>query len=189
MLVGQQAQPVSPKQTAQTTTAKSSVAPTHKAAAHRAVRKRHTTHKRKRRRDYRPEYSENSVEVINGDAAKKVVFHNDKPAATPGKKRRAGMKNVPAPMKVEVVNGTSSDTQYFYDNGQAGQSETAHNQPVVIGIQSSDTRTVGGNKHPVVTSVTSSGVQDGKSVGSGGQAVTKQVSPRPKRPVYRPEPH
>jgi hypothetical protein len=157
---------------------------------HHAVHKRHkkaVARRGAKRPVYRPEYSENSVEVINGDATKKVVFQNDQVANTPRKKLPAGLKNVPAPMKVEVVNGGQTDTQYFYDNGQDKQLEAARNQPVVIGIQSSDTRVVGGNKHPVVTGVTASGTGSAKSASGGGQPVTKQISPRPKRPAYQPD--
>ena len=184
MLAGQQTQPGKTQQSAP------SASPAHPSASHHSVHKRHArraVHKGKKRGQYRPEYSENSVEVINGDATKKVVFQNDQASSTAEKKTSSKMKNAPAPMKVEVVNGAATDTQYFYDNGQS--SETARNQPVVIGIESSDTRTRGGNKQPVVTSVTSSGVQNGKSVGRVGEPVMKQVSPRPKRPAYQPEPH
>jgi hypothetical protein len=88
-------------------------------------------------------------------------------------------------MKVEVINGSASDTQYFSDKNQ----EAAHNQSVVVGVQSSDTRFAGGNKSPVVTGVTSSSSVDAKSASSGGQPVAKQVSPRPKRPSYAPDQH
>lgn len=190
MLVGQQAPPATAHASTAANAAKRSSAPTtSRRTAHSIVKKRHArgaAHKGAKRPEYRPLYSENSVEVINGDATKKVVFHDDQAATTPEKKP-AGMKSEPAPMKVEVVNGSSTDTQYFYDNGQDNQTESARNQTVVIGIQSSDTRVVGGNKHPVVTSVTSSSANDAKTAGSGEHPVMKSVSPHPKRPVYQPD--
>ena len=93
-------------------------------------------------------------------------------------------------MKVEVVNGASSDTQYFYAGDGLGTQNAAElKRPVVLGIQSSDTRVVGGNKHPVVTGITAVGPGDAKSVNSGGQKVTTEVAPKPKRPDYQPETH
>ena len=87
-----------------------------------------------------------------------------------------------------MLNGTSTDTQYFY--AQDVQDETARNRPVVIGaVQSSDTRIAGGNKHPVVTSITRSSGTDAKTASTGGEPVTKSVAPRPKRPVYQPDSH
>jgi hypothetical protein len=187
----QQPQPATAQKTAQAGVANPSKAhETRAVATHRTVHKRHrrtAARRGKKRPEYRPEYSENSVEVMNGDATNKVVFQNDQAPAPAAKKLPAGVKNEPRPMKVEVVNGTSTDTQYFYENRQ--NNETAQNQPVVIGIQSSDTRVAGGNQHPVVTSVTSSGIQHGKGVNSVGPPMTKQVSPRPKRPVYQPDAH
>jgi len=94
-------------------------------------------------------------------------------------------KATPGQMKVQVINGSATDTQYFSDKNQ----ETAHNQPVVVDVESSDTRFAGGNKHAVVTGVTSSSTVDATSASSGGQPVTKQVSPRPKRPAYEPDRH
>lgn len=184
---GQQAQTAAPKKPAQTTAAKRSGA--QNAATHRAVhRKRATAKLRKgaKRPEYRPEYSETSVEVINGDATRKVVFQDEQAAsAAKAKKLPASLRNAPQPMKVEVVNGAAVDTQYFYDNGQ--EQLAARNQPVVIGIQSSDTRIVGGNKNPVVTGVTSSSANDARTAGASGQPVTERVSPKPKRQVYQPE--
>lgn len=190
-LAGQQTSPVTTQKSAQTNNANPSTTQAQRTTAIRqGVHKRHArvaARKGKRRPEYRPEYSENSVEVINGDATRRVVFHDDQAASAPGKKLPRGLKNAPTPMKVEVVNGSATDTQYFYDNGQ--QSETARNRPVVIGVQSSDTHMVGGNKHPVVTSVTSSGSGDAKSASGDGQPVTKKVSPRPKRPAYQADEH
>jgi hypothetical protein len=91
-------------------------------------------------------------------------------------------------MKVEVLNGASTDTQYFYDDGKK-QQEAPQNRAVVVGVQSSDTRMAGGNRNPVVTGVTASGTGDAKSASNGGQPVTKQVSPRPRRPAYQPDGH
>ena len=93
-----------------------------------------------------------------------------------------------APLKVEVVNGTATDTQYFFAGNERAQMGTDEKQPVVVAIESSDTRFAGGNKHPVVTGVTAVGAGDAKSA-SGGQKVTTGVSPRPKRPEYQPETH
>ena len=92
-------------------------------------------------------------------------------------------------MKVEVVNGTSSDTQYFYPVKTGAQNVAASKRPVVVGIQSSDTRAVGGNKRPVVTGITAVGPAMRRRVNGGGQKVTTGVSPQPKRPEYQPEPH
>ena len=154
-------------------------------AHHRAVRKKYSSRRRHagRRAEYRPEYSQNSVEVMNGASTQKVVFHDDEPAK--GSRKNAG----PAPMKVEVVNGTSRDTQYFAAGQGTGQSNPAeHKQPVVVAIQSSDTRVVGGNKHPVVTGITA--VQPGSAKrASGGQNGTTGISPQPKRPAYQPDAH
>jgi len=193
LLAAQQAPPS--QKPAQTNTVKQSseqtahhATTTHK-SAHRGARSRHVKASRRRgkRPEYRPKYKENSVEVINGDATKKVTFHEDEPAQASKKTARAGLKNAPAPLKVDVLNGTATDTQYFY--GQDEQNENARNQPVVIGVASSDTRTAGGNKHPVVTSITSSSGTDAKTADAGGEPVTKSVAPRPKRPEYDPESH
>jgi hypothetical protein len=194
LVAGQQAQSTTASKPEQASTVKqpSANAPQNTAKGskgRRAAHKRHSRkHKGAKRAQYRPDYHENSVQVINGDATKQVVFHDDKAEAAPKRNVRASSKKAPAPMKVEVLNGTSTDTQYFYDNGQ-NQQETARNQAVVVGVQSSDTRTAGGNKNPVVTGVTSSGTGYAKSASSGGQPVAKQVSPRPKRPAYQQDVH
>jgi hypothetical protein len=60
---------------------------------------------------------------------------------------------------------------------------------VVVAIQSSDTKIVGGIKHPVVTGITSSGAGTAKSATGGVDPVSKTVSPRPKRPAYQPDAH
>lgn len=146
-----------------------------------------TSRKGAKRPEYRPRYKENSVEVINGDATRKITFHDEEPATASKKDARSGFRSGPTPMKVDIVNGTSTDTRYFYTEDQ--QNETARNQPVVIGVQSSDTRTAGGNRHPVVTGITSSSNNDAKTANGGGQPVTKSVAPRPKRPVYEPDSH
>lgn len=192
VVAGQQAQPATVQKPAHAAVKQSSAQPSHaakttqKGSFHAARRRRSRAAARAKRAAYRPEYTENSVEVINGDSTKKVVFHNDEIATASGKNLPATMKDAPAPMKVEVVNGASTDTQYFYDQGQDG---AGSKQPVVVGIQSSDTRVAGGNKHPVVTGVTSSGSADAKSASSGGQPVTKSVAPRQKRPDYQPDTH
>jgi len=123
---------------------------------------------------------------MNGDSTQKVVFNNDQ-ASSGARKNAAAGENTPAPLKVEVVNGTASDTQYFYANrGLQGSNEK---WPVVVAVQSSDTRFVGGNKHIVVTGITAVGRGDAKTANGSGQRVTAVVSPQPKRPEYQPDAH
>lgn len=192
MLFGQQTQPGTTQKTAQPS-AKNLSSGT--ARAHKANHRRHrAARKGAKRAPYRPDYNENTVEVINGGSTRKVVFQNGQSATAPAKSSSRtvktsvkSLKNAPQPMRVDVVNGSSTDTQYFYNNVQ--ERATARNQPVVVGIQSSDTRQVGGNKHPVVTGVTASGTNDATAATNGGQPVTKSISPKPKRPEYQPEPH
>lgn len=159
------------------------------APLHRSTKGKHakaSNRKDAKRPAYRPEYTQNSVEVMNGASTQKVVFNNDLASSRAGKNTVAG-KNMPAPLKVEVVNGTASDTQYFYgDNGRQGSDEK---RPVVVAVQSSDTRFVGGNKHTVVTGITAVGRGDAKTVNGSGQKVTAVVSPQPKRPEYQPDVH
>ena len=176
----QQTQPSTTQKPAQTTVTKQlSASVTGRKTSHRTARRRHAARKGAKRAAYRPEYADNSVEVITGNETRRVVFQKPKPADE-------GARSTPGALKVEVINGNATDTQYFYGNGQ----ETAiRNAPVVVGVQSSDTRTVGGNKRPVVTGVTSSESGDAKSADSGGQPVTKDVSPHPKRPTYQPDEH
>jgi hypothetical protein len=151
-------------------------------ADHRAAGRTHSVHRKgAKRRAYRREYTQNSVEVMNGASTEKVVFHDSKPADGRGK------NNLPAPMKVEVVNGNSTDTQYFAA-GQAVQRKPSEAQhPVVVAIQSSDTRVAGGNKHPVVTRITAVQPGNAKSASGAGEKVMTGISPRPKRPEYRPD--
>lgn len=156
---------------------------------HRAARSKYAARNAKRRKGskrpaYRPEFTQNTVEVINGASTQKVVFNNQKPGEQ--------TKNEPSQLKVEVMNGTSTDTRYFYvdKNQPAAQGNTAKpKQPVVVGVQSSDTRVVGGNKHPVVTAITAVGPGDATSASGGGQKLTTGVAPQPKRPEYQPETH
>jgi hypothetical protein len=189
-LPAQQAQPQANQKPAQSGVAKPSTAQAHSpAATHGTVHKKHTRaaiRKSAKRPDYRPEYSQNSVEVINGDATRKVVFHDEPTKRAPAGKSAANLENATKQMRVEIVNGASTDTQYFYNNGEDQRIEASLNRPVVVGVQSSDTRIAGGNKHPVVTRVTASGAGDARSASEGGQPVTKSVSPHPKRPVYQP---
>ena len=118
---------------------------------------------------------------MNGASTQKVVFR-----MTMQNARRREDKSEPG-YKVEVLNGTARDTQYFNgDNARAGSDEK---RPVVIGVQSSDTRVAGGNKYPVVTGITTAGPVDAKSASGGGQKVTKRISPQPKRPAYQPDAH
>jgi hypothetical protein len=188
MVCGQQTKPSSAPQTAQPTGAEDSGSQSAEAKVarktqthHRGVRRRKaSSRKRAKRAAYRPEYTQNSVEVMNGASTQKVVFQNDD-AARASQKDRGD-----AGYKVEVLNGTARDTQYFNgDNARTGSDEK---QSVVIAVQSSDTRVAGGNKHPVVTGITATGPVDAKSA-SGGQTVTKGISPRPKRPAYQPDAH
>jgi hypothetical protein len=192
LMSGQQGKSASTPQATQQSAVKQSSAPGVQAKAahetkphHRVVRKRNTRASYRngaKRAAYRPEFTEHSVEVINGSSTKQIVFNEEKPAVT--------AKGESPQMKVEVVNGASSDTQYFYaGNGQGTQSAAELNRPVVVGVQSSDTRVIGGNKHPVVTGITAVGLGDAKSVNSGGQKVTTEVAPKPKRPDYQPETH
>jgi len=118
------------------------------------------------------------IDVITGGETRHVVL--DK-AEQSGKKT----KSTSGKVQVQVINGSATDTQYFSDKNE----EAAHNQPVVVGVESSDTRFAGGNKNRVVTGVTSSSSVDAKSASNGGQPVAKQVSPRPKRPAYQPDGH
>jgi hypothetical protein len=192
---GQEAQPGTAKSAAQNTSAKQQSSASKKVTTSHHARKKHrkaSAHKGTKRVAYRPEYSDNSVEVINGDAAKKVVFHDDQAAAVSAKAGPRQAKKAiagPVPMKVEVMNGSSMDTQYFSGKGKNEQIAAVRNQQVVVGVQSSNTRVAGGNKRPVVTSVNSAGSGDAKAAGNGGQPVTNGVSPRPKRPEYQPDEH
>lgn len=174
----EQAQPATALKPDQASSTKPSTA-----QAPHAAHKRHAKpaqSRRAKRPAYRPEYTQVPVEVIVGNTTRHVKFDMPNPA-------NEQTKSPPGPLKVEVINGAATDTRYFYDNGQ--QNETARNQPVVIGIQSSDTRVAGGNQHPVVTSITSGESGDAKSASGGREPVTRQVSPRPKRPAYQPQPH
>jgi hypothetical protein len=196
MAFGQQATPVTTTRVAPQVEKKSATAQSAdakgvqtKATHHRSAtgkRSKGSTPKRAKRPAYRPEYTQNSVEVMNGASTQKIVFHDDKGTSESTKGTRAGT-NAPAPLRVEVVNGTASDTEYFYgDNGRQGSDEK---RPVVVAIQSSDTRVVGGNKHTVVTGITAVGRGDAKSANGSGQKVTAVVSPQPKRPEYQPDAH
>jgi len=189
-LAGQQPQSGSANNPARNTSAKQpSAAAAKKTTAHHAGKKHSKASSRngKKRAAYRPEYTENSVQVINGDATKKVVFQDDQPASAKSEPKQA--KNAPPPpIKVEVMNGSSTDTQYFSGN-QDEQMAEVRNRPVVIGVQSSNTRRVGGEKHPVVTSVNSAEGEDAKASTGAGQPVMNSVAPHPKRPEYQPDMH
>lgn len=135
------------------------------------------TRKRAKRPEYRSASTKMPVDVIIGNTKRRVMFDRLQPS---------GAQTPSGQLKVEVINGASTDMQYF-DNGQ--EQTVARNQTVVIGIQSSDTRFAGGNKHTVVTAVNSGGPTDAKTESSGGEPVTKSISPRPKRPIYQPDLH
>jgi hypothetical protein len=189
---GQQAKPPSIQQSSQQSTAKDSGTPgTQTKVAqstktqHRVARKRHSKGALgAKRAAYRPEYTQNSVEVINGASTKKVVFGSNKNVAAKG-----STKNAPAPLKVEVMNGTSTDTQYFFAGGGQAPHGSTEKHPVVIGIQSADTHVAGGNKHPVVTGITTAEPGDAKSAIGGGPKLTTGLAPQPKRPDYQPDAH
>ena len=177
LVAGQQAQTTSQKP-AQPNTAKQATS----SAPHKAVtrhKKRH--HSRKaatRRTGKQAENTKMPVDVISGGEIHRVLL--DKPRSDE-KRIKASQRQ----MKVDVINGSATDTQYFSDKNQ----ENARNQAVVVGVQSSDTRFADGNKNAVVTGIASSSPVDAKATGSGGEGVTRQVSPRPKRPEYQPDAH
>src|SRR5215469_4188841 len=75
------------------------------------------------RPEYRPAYSENKAEIINGSKTQTVVFDQGLPASAPGEKplpNTAAKGQTPTPpitssqIRVDVVNGRTSETQYFY---------------------------------------------------------------------------
>lgn len=175
IVAGQQIKPTTPPKPTQTSAVKQTSS--HK----RGSRHKARHHSRKavmNKGTRRSESTKIPVDVINGGETRHVVLDKGMPA---GEQTKTKMGQ----MKVDVINGSATDTQYFSDNNQ----ESARNQAVVVGVQSSDTRFAGGNKSPVVTGITSSSSVDAKSASSGGQTVTKQVSPRPKRPAYQSEEH
>jgi hypothetical protein len=135
-----------------------------------------------KREDYRPDYNQNAVEVMNGSSTTRVVFDQED-------KADEAAKTDPSQLKVEVMNGSSTDTRYFHLDPNAPEQAAITNEPVVIGVQSSDTRFFGGNRHPVVTGITSAGQHDAMKVGGGGQKLTNGISPQPKRPLYDPDAH
>jgi hypothetical protein len=184
MAFGQQVTPATPAATAkaqqQVATKSATARNTPAKGSTKGEHHKASSRKGAKRSAYRPEYTQNSVEVMNGASTQRVVFHDDKT-------KSESPKNAPTPLKVEVVNGAASNTQYFYgDNGRQGSDQK---RPVVVAVQSSDTRFVGGNKHTVVTGITSVGRGDAKSADGSGQRVTAVVSPQPKRPEYQPDAH
>ena len=183
-MVSASGQSGSAQKPAQATTAKKSDTPK-KATVYRATRAKYhkTAHKKGAKgNDYRPDYQQNAVEVMNGSSTQRVVFNDEE---KPGESAKAE----PSQLKVEVVNGTSTDTRYFYLDQNALQTEAATaRKPVVVGIESSDTRFAGGNKHPVVTGIETAGQDDATKVG-GGQKLTNGVAPQPKRLPYEPDVH
>ena len=181
LIAGQQAQTPATQKTQQTSAAKQTSAQhphgataRHKARHHsrRAAARRGSKHPQRR-----AEYTGTPVDVITGGETRHVVLENEKTSSS-------GAKTASGQTKVQVINGSATNTQYF-----SRDEETAHNQPVVVGVQSSETRYAGGNKNPVVTGVTSSSSNDARTAGTGGQPVAKQVSPHPKRPAYQPDTH
>lgn len=177
IVAGQQAQPSATQKSAQATAVKQSSSAPHKKTSKRS--KRHRARKATVRRNRkRTESNTIPVDIINGGETRHVVL--DKASTSPSAER-----SKPGQVKVEVINGSAADTQYFSDKNP----ENARNQSVVVGVQSGDTRFAGGDKVPVVTSVTSSSSVDARSASAGGQTVTKQISPKPKRPAYSPDQH
>ena len=177
-LAGQQAQPSATQKPAQTSTAKQTSSPaSHKASTRH--RQHHPSRRSAARKGHKKAQSNSvPVDVINGEETRHIVLDNASTTEAPSKTRSRQMK-------VEIINGSTSGTQVFSNNNQ----ETAHNQPVVVGVQSSDTRFAGGDKNPVVTGVTSSSTVDAKSANTGGQPVARKISPRPTRPAYTPDQH
>lgn len=178
MIAGQPAQTSATQKPAHTSAAKQTSSP----AAHKASKRHRARHHARKAatRKGRKQAQSNTVpvDIINGEETRHVVLDKGSPAESHSRAKSGQMK-------VEVINGSTAGMQVFSNNSQ----ETAHNQPVVVGVQSGDTRFAGGNKSPVVTGVTSSSSTDATSASSGGQPVTKQVSPKPKRPVYAPDQH
>lgn len=178
LVAGQQAQTSTTQKPAQTSAVKQASSP----AAHKTStrhQRRHRSRNVATRKSRKPaESSAVPVDVITGGETRHIVL-NEAPTA------RRPRKGEPGRVKVDVINGSATDTQYFSGKNE----EPAQNKAVVVGVQSSDTRFAGGNKAPVVTGVTSSSSVDAKSASTGGQGVTKQVSPRPKRPAYAPDQH
>lgn len=178
IVAGQQAQPTASQKPDQASAAKQTSS-NKSETRHRA--KHHARTAATRKSAKRAEVCGDSqipVDVIMGAQVRHVCLDKAKLA---GKEE----KPTQGQLEVEVINGPSTDMQYFSDKNQ----ETAHNQPVVVGVESSETRYAGGNKNPVVTGVTSSSSVDATSASNGGQPVTTQVSPRPRRPAYQPDVH
>ena len=172
IVAGQQAQMPTAQKTHQANVSKqTSTRTSHKATTRHRIR--HRSRKAATKKD-----DKIPVDVITGSGTRRVLLDKEEPGAQQTKAK-------PGQMKVEVINGSSTDTQYFSDKNE----ETVRNQPVVVGVQTSDTRFAGSNKNPVVTGVTSSSTVDAKTASAGGQPVTRQVSPRPKRPAYEPDAH
>ena len=146
IMAGQQAQSSATQKPAQTSSPARHKASTRHRAHHHAQKSATRNGRKQAQSNTLP------VDVINGDETRHIVL--DKASTT-----EALSRNRSGQMKVEIINGTTTGTQVFSKNNQ----ETAHNQPVVVGVQSSDTRFAGGNKNPVVTGVTSSSSVDAKS--------------------------
>ncbi len=112
----------------------------------------------------------NTVEVINGSAKRTVVL--DTQQSTGPRSLRAGDKRsgkrpgergaraVPSVTRVETINGTFREIKLLNaDKAEASGAGIGRRsaQPVVVGIISSDTRRVGGNRQQVVVGIASSG--------------------------------
>ncbi|MBW8869196.1 MAG: hypothetical protein JF563_00175, partial [Acidobacteriales bacterium] len=176
MVAGQQAQTSTTQKPAQTSAAKQVSAPAPHKTATRHGRRHRSRKAALRKSRKRAESSAVPVDVITGGETRHIVLNE---ATSP----KQSKKGAPSRVKVDVINGSATDTEYFSNKNE----EPVQNKPVVVGVQSSDTRFAGGNKNPVVTGVTSSSSVDAKSASTGWQGVTKQVSPRPKRPTYTPD--
>jgi hypothetical protein len=157
-----------------------------------------TRHKgEKARPEYRPAYSENKAEIINGSTTQTVVFDQELQASGSGEKPlpNAAAKGqtpaqavAPSQIRVDVVNGRTIETQYFYWDPERQERDpfaVEDSPPVVIGIESSNTRTAGGNKHPVVVAIESSGPA-GAIPQKSAPKLEYRLFPRPKRPPYQP---
>src|SRR3569833_3212762 len=96
---------------------------------HKPHRARHRSRKAAlRKKGMKTESATLPVDVITGGETRHLLLNKADTA-------NSGHKTAPGQMKVDVINGSAADTQFFSDRNQ----ESAHNQAVVVGVQSSDT--------------------------------------------------